>query len=549
MNGFQKYGAARSEGWASEGSRPGPYDGQGLSAGSALPGGDPGAGGADEITTLWVGNLPGETTDRDLLNEFVNFGSVLSAVVSQRPAASGARSGFVRFGTREEAGLALAASLAGQLAVGGTYVTCQWARANSFGGISGGMASSSAGAAPQAPASEQEPCRVCRGAGCYECNETGMDAVYSTGQVQQSQHDFDDEAQKQAYEAFEAEITARATVQVAQEELAWAEHQAQLTATAARASASLASASNAPWRRPAGDSAQANALEGLAVAAHEIASGESASGGEITTLWLGNLPQGSTEDDVTMGFFTLGQWQVLATSVNRRASQGVLSGFIRFLHRVDAEQALMWVTAGNVVVNGVAIQAKWARNNSRMSNAYADAQAHQPPQPHRPPQPQAIGQTLLGGHGTAAAAAAASSAFARIGGGVGGGGGGGGAAPLSWSMALSSSLSASSLLTRAGASPLGFTSANVSSGGVRTLFVGSVPFDATEADVVLAFAQVGLEGIFSLNTTGSNSKGNSGFMRFESPTAAAEAVIVCNAAKPMVRGQEIMVALAKADSR
>jgi len=187
----------------------------------------------------------------------------------------------------------------------------------------------------------------------------------------------------------------------------------------------------------------------------------------------------------------------------------VLSGFIRFLHRQDAEQALMYVGTGNVIVNGASIQAKWARNNSRINMDFASTQAHQPP-----PQASAIGGAML--RGTAAAAAAASNAFARYG---------------------SPSL------------PSGFTSASAAAEGVRTLFVGSVPFGATDADVVHAFAQLGLEGQFTLNTTKPSSKGNSGFLKFESHFAAAEALAVCNAAKPTVHGQELMLQLAKADSR
>jgi len=93
---------------------------------------------AGQVTTIWVGNLPADVSDHDLIQAFATFGTVMSASVSPKPApASGLRSAFVRFAGRDAASLALAAAGLDQVAVRGRVAFCQWARTNSFGGTSG----------------------------------------------------------------------------------------------------------------------------------------------------------------------------------------------------------------------------------------------------------------------------------------------------------------------------------------------------------------------------------------------------------------------------
>jgi len=73
---------------------------------------------------------------------FGPFGAILGASVSSTPAASGMRSGFVRFKTQVEAESAIAASQSSQVLIWGKPVVCQWAKSNSTGTPrnSGGLA-------------------------------------------------------------------------------------------------------------------------------------------------------------------------------------------------------------------------------------------------------------------------------------------------------------------------------------------------------------------------------------------------------------------------
>mmetsp|Transcript_33365 Transcript_33365/g.61196 ORF Transcript_33365/g.61196 Transcript_33365/m.61196 type:complete len:382 (-) Transcript_33365:77-1222(-) len=90
------------------------------------------AGAAEELTTIWVGDLPQEVTYTDLYIGFGPFGAILGANVSPHAAASGMRSGFVRFRSRNEAEMAIASAQLGQALIWGQPVVCQWAKSNSF---------------------------------------------------------------------------------------------------------------------------------------------------------------------------------------------------------------------------------------------------------------------------------------------------------------------------------------------------------------------------------------------------------------------------------
>lgn len=70
-------------------------------------------------------------------------------------------------------------------------------------------------------------------------------------------------------------------------------------------------------------------------------------GEEITTLWVGDLPQGTTDDELLTAFGVLGQ--VLVAKVQWKASSmGTYSGFVRFATRAEAEVALTTVYEGGV---------------------------------------------------------------------------------------------------------------------------------------------------------------------------------------------------------
>jgi len=88
---------------------------------------------------------------------------------------------------------------------------------------------------------------------------------------------------------------------------------------------------------------------------------------ELSTLWVGSLPDGTTENDL-LG--TLGMCgRVLAITVHSRPSpKGSLSGFVRFATRMEAERALSAVAEALVEIRGVQPVVRWANSNSRVSS-------------------------------------------------------------------------------------------------------------------------------------------------------------------------------------
>merc|ERR1712032_1320324 len=88
-------------------------------------------------------------------------------------------------------------------------------------------------------------------------------------------------------------------------------------------------------------------------------------GEELTTLWIGSLPSGSTADDVRAAFSSCGQ-VVAATVQATPSTYGNHSGFVRFMTRQEAEMALAQVSGGAIVVRDVPCMGHWARKNSKI---------------------------------------------------------------------------------------------------------------------------------------------------------------------------------------
>jgi hypothetical protein len=88
---------------------------------------------------------------------------------------------------------------------------------------------------------------------------------------------------------------------------------------------------------------------------------------ELSTLWIGSLPDGTTENDL-LG--TLGMCgRVLAITVHSRPSpKGSLSVFVRFATRMEAERALTAVADSLVEIRGAQPVVRWANSNSRISS-------------------------------------------------------------------------------------------------------------------------------------------------------------------------------------
>jgi hypothetical protein len=299
-----------------------------------------------DISTLWIGSLPVDATHNDVLGTFGLYGRVTSVVISDRMARSGALSAFCRFATHSEASVAMSAC-SGQATIKGSAVTIAWAKSNSLG-------------------------------------QTRPVAVVPRVML--------------------------------------------------------------PRRE------------------------------ELTTLWIGNLPGPSDEGEIAALFSQYGQ--VLSVMVHPRPSpQGSHSGFVRFVTRKEAEAALAATGMCLVAIQGIPVAAQWARENSKL-----------PPGVQLP--------QLLAQHNIS------------INPGVAG-------AP----------------------------------GGIRTLFLGSLPPDATESDVAQAFDVASVGGMTVTMNRQQTPRGFSAFLKLESPEVAEQVLLMCKEQAPLVRGQPITVDWAKADSK
>jgi len=213
---------------------------------------------------------------------------------------------------------------------------------------------------------------------------------------------------------------------------------------------------------------------------------------ELTTLWLGNLPEGTLSADVTAAFSPLGQ--VLVSSIqNRLSPQGSLSGFVRFVTREEADQALNWAASGHVTFRGVPCVARWARVNSRLDPSTVNCLSY------RVTNNSSKVPTL----------------------------------PWTWS----------GYPTTAGRVPGPSTD-----GSIRTLFIGGLPFDTYEEEVAQTLRMIGLEGKVTLCQSKPSARGVSGFVRFDTLEAAEEALILMSEYTPNIRGQTIVFDWAKTDT-
>lgn len=90
---------------------------------------------------------------------------------------------------------------------------------------------------------------------------------------------------------------------------------------------------------------------------------EASASEEVTTLWVGNCMPGSTDADLAVAMAPFGLMESCFL-LKKLSPQGQLSGFVRFKRRDDAARALQAISSGAVVVNGLALSAKFASKNS-----------------------------------------------------------------------------------------------------------------------------------------------------------------------------------------
>lgn len=82
-------------------------------------------------------------------------------------------------------------------------------------------------------------------------------------------------------------------------------------------------------------------------------------------VWLGNLPMGTTEDDVRKVCRAYGG-EVVDIIVHKQPSQyGQLSGFLRFKTQVETDMMVQAIKAGAIQINGATLKADWARGAGR----------------------------------------------------------------------------------------------------------------------------------------------------------------------------------------
>lgn len=85
---------------------------------------------ADDLTTLWVGNLPATTLDTDLQAVMVPFGTLICCFLHKTLSPQGQMSGFARYASKTEASQALQVIETGTIVVHGAIMKAKWARQN-----------------------------------------------------------------------------------------------------------------------------------------------------------------------------------------------------------------------------------------------------------------------------------------------------------------------------------------------------------------------------------------------------------------------------------
>lgn len=94
----------------------------------------------------------------------------------------------------------------------------------------------------------------------------------------------------------------------------------------------------------------------------------SPAGDDITTLWVGNVPFGTTNEIFQSALSPLGQ-MVCCFLHKKLSPQGQMSGYARFNTKEEAAAALQCFENGMLLISGVILKAKWARQNGVPMNS------------------------------------------------------------------------------------------------------------------------------------------------------------------------------------
>eukprot|EP00927_Polykrikos_kofoidii_P068063 TRINITY_DN63458_c0_g1_i1.p1 TRINITY_DN63458_c0_g1~~TRINITY_DN63458_c0_g1_i1.p1 ORF type:complete len:632 (+),score=105.21 TRINITY_DN63458_c0_g1_i1:151-2046(+) len=261
----------------------------------------------EEVATLWLGGLPEGVTENDLFPVFAPYGQVLGVSVRKMWDST---SGFIRFARRRDGEQALRAITSGGARVLGVSLHANWAKedmkldAATSTGPSPGRSPSDHGrvgvAAIAAP--------VGSGSGfSLPLSMPGQPFPFAIGGHHVLHHTVHHPPQQQQHNT-------------------------------------NTSGSHTP---------RSTSHKGC---------GAGQIGDDVTTIWLGGLPDGTTEQDLHAAFDVFGE--VEGATVKKIVDS--TSGFVRFRHRPQAELALQAVRLGSLSLNGTPVEANWAKGNMKV---------------------------------------------------------------------------------------------------------------------------------------------------------------------------------------
>jgi len=106
-------------------------------------------------------------------------------------------------------------------------------------------------------------------------------------------------------------------------------------------------------------------------------------GDDVTTIWIGNLREGVTREDLQTIFINFGE--IVVINMHQKADDGSISGFVRYNNKVSCEAALAAVASGSILLHGIPVKAGWAKGQTKAPNEGLVGQGHGPPYPSVPP--------------------------------------------------------------------------------------------------------------------------------------------------------------------
>jgi len=300
---------------------------------------------AEDITTLWVGNILPGTTNEDMSAVFSLYGHLLACFTLKSLSPQGQMSGFVRYTTRQEAAVVLQAIENESVAIRGSIIRGKWATENS------NISKKLGGESPHARIGQNRTLGVSHSGpphlGGLQAQSLHLGSL-QTASLQAMPQDL------------RLGLARTGSIQSVPQYSHLGLLQTGSIQTTPQNFGSLAGAPQNTYGQESGR---------LQTEADDE---------EITTLWVGNVPPGTSDQQMATFFKPFGNL-VCCFLLKKLSKQGQLSGFVRFTHRSEASAALEAIMQGIILINGAVVTSKWARQNSKpLSNpdALAAKQLH-----------------------------------------------------------------------------------------------------------------------------------------------------------------------------